>query len=257
MERVLKMEGGYNFRELGNYATTTGKKIKTQRILRTAALENLTTADLTFLKNYGVDTVIDFRTQEEIQMAPDKQIQEANYFQLPVFKEDETQSTISPTALFERILAGEKGDKKMEQAYLDFVMEDQAKKTYHDFFQHLLAEKNALIFHCTAGKDRTGFGAYLFLSALKVPQEVIYEDYLLTNPASEVKVANLLDEARKQKAPEILVASIRDLLLAKPNYLQTAEAAIAKNYGDTAGFLQAGLGLSKSELQDLSRLYLE
>lgn len=257
MKRILDIKGGYNFRELGNYTTLTGKKIKPQRILRTASLENLTPTDITFLKDYGVDTVIDFRTTEEIQVAPDKNIPGAKYLKIPVLKEDETQSTISPAALLKEILAGKRGVEKMEEAYSDFVVKKEAKKAYYEFFQQLLTAENTVIFHCTAGKDRTGFGAYLFLSALSVPEKVIYEDYLLTNSASKQKVAYFLKEAEDQHAPEILIANIYDLLLAKLDYLQTAEKFITQNYGNVANFLQKGLGLTKGELQDLNRLYLE
>lgn len=256
MERILSLQGGYNFRELGGYETKNGLKVKNNRLLRASALENLTEEDLIYLHKYGVDTVIDFRTKQEQLMAPDKKIPEANYFVLPVFKEDETQNTITPTDLYAKILAGESGEKKMEAAYADFVLTQQAQKTYQTFFHHLITEEKTLIFHCTAGKDRTGFGAYLFLSALGIPEEVIYEDYLLTNPASEEKVDHMLKEARKQNAPEELVKNILDLLLAKKSYLDTAVDAIEKNYGNVEGFLKDGLNLSKGDLKDLKSHYL-
>ncbi|MGX7199858.1 tyrosine-protein phosphatase [Enterococcus nangangensis] len=257
MEQLLPIHGGYNFRELGGYPTLKGKKIKAQRIIRSAALDQLTTADVTFLQNYGVQQVIDFRTTEERLQQPDKIIPQAEYLHLPVFKEDETQSTISPTALFEKILAGESGDARMKKSYQDFVVTPDAQRAYQKFFQQLLTQKGGLLFHCTAGKDRTGFGAYLFLNALEVPSEIIWQDYLKTNDASAQAVQKMLASAKEQGAPEILLTNIEALMVARKEYLTSAITAIHENFGDTANFLKNGLHLAPSDLAQLQAEYLE
>ncbi|WP_071130680.1 tyrosine-protein phosphatase [Enterococcus timonensis] len=256
MDREIRLQGGFNFRELGGLENIHGQKIKSKKIIRAAALEQLTAEDLTFLENYGVTEVLDFRTKEEMLNAPDQLIARANYFQLPVFKEDETQSTITPTALFEKILAGQSGQLKMEEAYRDFVIEKQARETYAIFFKHLLSDQS-VIFHCTAGKDRTGFAAFLLLSALEVPTQTIWDDYLLTNISSDQRVKFLIQEAKNQQVPDLLVENIYDLLVAKTAYLQTSIDTIAENFGSVNHFLQDGLHLTNADLNDLKKIYLD
>ena len=74
--------------------------------------------------------------------------------------------------------------EQMQEVYRDFVLEESARKAYHDFFQILLESdtpKDTILFHCTAGKDRTGFAAALFLRGMGVDMDCIINDYLLTN----------------------------------------------------------------------------
>ena len=256
MEFVLPMQGGHNFRDLGGYENVEGKKIRSNRLIRAAKLADLTQADLTYLQNYGVEKVIDFRTAEEITGAPDKKIADAKYLVLPVFKEDTTQSTITPTALYQKILAGESGAKRMQLSYEEFVLTDDAHKAYHDFFAEILTLDKGLIFHCTAGKDRTGFGAYLILSALKVPDAVIERDYLATNKYLAPELEKTLSYALTQGADDLFLENITALLVARSEYLATSIAAIAKNYGDVDHFLREAIGLSPSDLATLQHEFL-
>ena len=256
MEFVLPLQGGHNFRDLGGLKNLTGQTIQPNRLIRAAKLADLTDEDLTYLKNYGVEKVIDFRTAEEIAGAPDKKIADANYLVLPVFKEDTTQSTITPTALYQKILAGESGAKRMQLSYQEFVLTDDAHRAYQQFFKEILTLDKGLIFHCTAGKDRTGFGAFLILHALNVPEATIEQNYLATNTYLAPELEKTLSYARTQGADDNFLENITALLVARPEYLQTAEKAIAVNFGDVPRFLNEAIGLAPSDLAQLRHDFL-
>ena len=162
-QRLLNMNGGYNFRDLGGYKTTDGKTVKWHRILRTGKLAELDSSDLSQLDAYNVRYDVDFRSKAEIKSEPDRLPTGATYTSLPVFAEDMTDSTQSPEER-KAMLSGDAntGKNQMLEAYKMMVISNEAQQSYREFFDMLLDngdENKSLLFHCTAGKDRTGMGA--------------------------------------------------------------------------------------------------
>lgn len=255
-ERVLPIQGSENIRELGGYQTVDGRTVKWRKVLRGAVLAHLTDADKTFLENYGLKTIIDFRSIQEQQEQPDDTIKGAEHVSLPVFPTTEA----SPQEMMKDLLAKHEDSKTiMEASYEHFVTDPHSVATYGKFFEWLTNNKdeNVLLFHCTAGKDRTGFGAALFLAALGVDRSVIMQDYLLTNQYLNKQKAELRKMIQKEDVPQEIIDSSEELLMADPSYLNAAFAAIDKNYGTVGNFLVEGLGFDSLAQEDLRELYLE
>ncbi|AKP67322.1 tyrosine-protein phosphatase [Companilactobacillus ginsenosidimutans] len=256
--RILDLEAGINFRELGGYQTTSGKLVKYHKVLRSAGLGDLTNNDITYLKDYGVKTDVDFRSSDEITKKPDRVPSGAKYVSLPVFSEDQTEaSKIQDRVVPEIDFDPHDGYNHMLEVYRNMIVEDQARGAYRKFFDELLGnekDNNVVLFHCTAGKDRTGMGAVFFLYTLGVPLPTIKEDYLLTNTASKVYVANVLKQV-EAKDPT-LVESIRALLTVNENYLNAAQKAIEETSGSLANYIRTDLKVSDNEVSDLKKIYL-
>lgn len=256
--RILNLENGRNFRELGGYKTLDGKTIKYHKAIRSAGLGDLSDKDINFLGNYGLKTDIDFRSIDEAAKKPDKTPKGTKYVSLPVFKEDETEaSKIQGTSIPDLDYVPIDGYNHMLDAYLDMVNGDQAKLAYQSFFNELLTNSNddeVLLFHCSAGKDRTGMGAFFLMSALNVPMTTIKDDYLLTNKASKSFIDNLLKQVVEHEPT--LVDTIKALMTVNINYLETAQKAIEETSGSIDNYIREELKVSDHDVSDLKKIYL-
>lgn len=261
-KRVLDLEKGVNFRELGGYQTVDGQTIKFHKVLRSAGLSDLTTNDLNFLNNYGLKYDIDFRSHEEISQKPDRLPTNAEYIAAPVFEQDETEASKVQNKNFIPEIDGDptNGFDHMKDVYRDIITGDQAKDAYRTFFDELLTNEqddDVLLFHCSAGKDRTGMGAVYLLSALGVPMYVIKQDYLLTNKANKNFVDDLITNLQKKGyTDKNVLSSVRDLMTVHSEYLATAEKEIAKLSGNIDNYIKDELQVTPAEIRDLKKIYL-
>lgn len=257
-QRLLDISGGINFRELGGYPTLDGRAVKWQRVIRTASLARITDTDQQTLLNYGVTVDVDFRSQTEINKEPDRVPTGVRYQHLPVFDDDQTDNSKTQAQIQAELKAqAENGFQHMLDTYHDMITTTQSHIAYQQFFNTLLAtEDNVVLFHCTAGKDRTGMGAVFLLNALGVPETTIKQDYLLTNQVAADLVNRRLASAKAEGASGQLLDSIKALWRVSDAYYQTAMTAIHDNYGDMNGFLNQALQLSPQDIADLKALYL-
>lgn len=259
--QLIGVKSGRNFRELGGYKTADGKTIKMHKLLRTANLGTLDETDRKFLHDYGVKYVVDFRSQAEVDHEPDRVPEGAEYDYDPVFSEDLTNASKS---IEEVIKQGQKnpqaGYEHMMFAYDDMITSEPAQKAYRRFFDLLLAndeEGQSLIFHCTAGKDRTGVGALLILTALGVPLETIKQDYLLTNIATADFVNNMLKQAKAQGADDATLNILKDFQTVHIEYIDHVLATINGKYGSVDNYLHDIMKLTDAEISKLRKIYLK
>lgn len=261
-ERILDnlMDAAINFRELGGYKTLDGKTIKHHKILRSANLAHLTEKDQEFIYDYGLRTDIDFRSKGEIDREPDLLPDGIEYVFNPIFKYDETKNSQELSELEKEFgFTFEDGFTHMIQVYKDIILDEASQKAYRSFFDQLLAnekENESVLFHCTAGKDRTGMGAVYFLSALGVDEETIKKDYLLTNKLVDKFVNGKLDKLKQNGANEDMIKSVHSLLTVNEDYLNTGLTTIKNNFGSMNNYLNDVLKISPSEINDLKQIYL-
>lgn len=260
--RKLNVTGGWNFRELGGYSTVDGHTVKWHKLLRTDGLARLTPDDQTLLQDYGVVADVDFRSNAERQQAPDKVPAGVKYHFLPVFPEgDETDASATQEELEQRFNSNDQaGYQHMLDVYRKMVTLPSAQAAYHDFFVTLLTNEQtekSVLFHCTAGKDRTGMGAFLTLNALNVDPQTIQQDYLLTNANVKPLVDKQSEQARQSGHSEAFVTNIRALSTVNPDYLAAATKVINTQYGGVQDYLHDVLGLSHTDLTNLRKLYLD
>ncbi len=240
---VVPLEGATNLRDLGGYQTRDGRRVARGKIYRSAALHTLTDADLATLLRLGVRVVCDFRGETEQANAPSRLPASAQHHSLAI------QPTIGASLrdLAENAEAtGDHASAVLQAAYAAYPL-DWAHR-YRAMFDLLLAEQTPLLFHCTAGKDRTGVAAALILSALGVDRDTIKHDYLATNRIwqPDASLANHLTPAARKA-----------MLSADLAYLNTAFAAIDAAYPSMDAYLEDRLGLDASKRAHLQARLLE
>lgn len=243
-ERALPLAGVSNFRDLGGYAAADGRQVRWRRVFRSDHLAGLTPDDVALLARLPLARVVDFRGDEERRAQP-YALAAVRYRAVP----------IEPTVVRrwrELAARGEPLDEAhartlMVDTYLGFVADDAPQM--REFFDVLLADDAPLVFHCTAGKDRTGYAAALFLLALGVPREVVMHDYLLTNALYRMPPSPAPDAATR--AVHEVIWSVRG------EYLQAALSAMDKEEGGVQAYLRKRLGLGDAALRQLAALYLQ
>ncbi|MGX5378259.1 tyrosine-protein phosphatase [Ligilactobacillus sp. LYQ135] len=257
-QHLLDIQKGFNFRDIGGYQTTDGKLIKTHKLVRSGMLNQLNEHDLQYLNDYGVRVDIDFRSKEEQEEFPDKVPTKAKYISDSVFPEDETNST-QKNQLRKKIFLEDPnaGYNNMIKSYKDIVLSTSAQKAYRHYFDELLAntqDHEAVLFHCTAGKDRTGMAAVYIMSILGVDQATIRQDYLASNQHL------LINQQNKQEMykdyGEVFLKNIEALTKVCDDYLNTALKIINDEYGSIVQYLQTALKVTPTQQKDLKKIYL-
>jgi protein-tyrosine phosphatase len=135
----------------------------------------------------------------------------------------------------------------MRDSYRNYVRHNTA--CYKTLFAHLLDDTAPLVIHCTAGKDRTGFAAALILKALGVSDELVVEDYLLTNRFYRRAEAGLSSDL-----PETVRAVLGSV---EASFLKASLDTVRADYGDLEAYFETGLGIGARERAVLERRYLE
>lgn len=241
--RHLNLAGASNFRDLGGYPAKDGRRVRWRQIFRSNHLGHLTDDDIEVLRSLGVRSAFDFRGSEE-RAAALCGVKDIAVHSLP----------IEPTvvAALREIVAG--GTPLSPAAALDVMRDSYRNYVRHNtprfraLFSHLLEDRAPLVIHCTAGKDRTGFACALILHTLGVPDDVIAEDYLLTNRFYK----------RDPTAGSDLPEEVRQVLgSVQAPFLAAAFEAIGADYGNLENYLSRGIGLGPAERSALEARYLE
>jgi protein-tyrosine phosphatase len=241
--RHLNLAGASNFRDLGGYPARDGRIVRWRQIFRSNHLGHLTDDDIGVMRDLGVRSAFDFRGTEERNAAlcgmPDIAVHS-----LPV--EPTVVAALRAIAAAGTPLSTEHAVDVMRDSYRSYVQSNTPR--FRALFAHLLEDRAPLVIHCTAGKDRTGFACALILHTLGVSDDIIAEDYLLTNrfyrrdPASS---SELPDDVKQ------VLGSVQE------SFLAAAFEAIDADYGDLETYLRDGLGLGIAERASLEARYLQ
>jgi len=248
------MESIFNFRDLGNVPTSCGK-VKEKIFIRGGALNNISDSDLHDLKEtYHLDTIIDFRDTNELETKPDVEIANTKYIHLNVIGQNEV--TANPVKMAKDAQRQQDG-KYMEVLYENFVHYKSSSDCYRQFIDIIKEhDKGSIYFHCSAGKDRTGFAAYILLRILGATDEEAMAEYMRSNDVSEEQLQVLikdLTEAFKGLDPDTL----RSFLGVKTEYLQSSIDAIKELYGDFDTYRKEALNVSDEDVKFLQAKYCE
>jgi protein-tyrosine phosphatase len=269
-EQTLNLSTISNARELGGYQTRDGKTVRKGVLLRTAALTDASQEELdSLINNYKLAAIIDMRASYELADDPEPVLDGIAQYNFKIMDEQMmaqraaaiqdvlTDPNVNPVKRMTAILeAGVISD----QMYVEFLQGDIGKAGFREFFRVLLEtpEGNAVLWHCTSGKDRTGVAAMLLLGVLHVDEETIMEDFLLTNVFFETEISAM----RKQLEPYVQdEAMLEEFMVAGKGvyapYMQNAINYIKDNYGDIPGYAKAELGLTDADIVKLQKLYTE
>jgi protein-tyrosine phosphatase len=231
--RVLSTDTLYNVRDLGGYKTVDGRYIKWDMLFRAGDLHNPSKKDIAVLENKQIKTIVDFRGVNEKNRDPDTPLATVSaVYDL----------AIEPGNIMDLAQTPADGNWEPHVEELYRLLVRGAHEQYRHFF-HLISqpENTPLLFHCSAGKDRTGFAAALLLSALGVERKTVYGDYMLTAACLKDKYLALI------RAKPHLTA----LMTVKRRYLDTAFAVLDTEYGGIDRYITHTLGIQTDLLQKL------
>lgn len=231
--RHLPIKGTYNVRDLGGYAAAQGQT-QWRRLLRADALHRLDAAGVDELIASGVNTVIDLRNSDELahQPNPFRDHGDVAYHNISLL------DGLSPSLMAE-------GDVLLELYRLALI---QRQSALHQVLQIIAyAPPGAVLFHCTAGKDRTGIVAALLLGAAGVDAELIVEDYARTASLIAPIVADITAGAVARGADPVGFAR---LLASDPATMVATLAFIETEFGSVGAYLE-GIGLAPAAIERL------
>ncbi len=265
-ERLLPLQGGRNFRDLGGYRSADGRQVRWGRIYRSGVMAGLTADDMAYLGKLGVKVICDLRSPQERRDEPSPFLK-THAAEVVAFDYDMNSSMA-------QLVTAKTRDQAVDvfaAAYVNFL--DMLTPHYTAMFDRLAAGDAPLAMNCSAGKDRTGMGSALVLSALGVPRETVVADYALTQvysppavyrrqmaeaataPSPTTTTGGLtpqMAQAFARMPPEVL-----DVIMGSdPAVMRKALAEVDRRHGGPVKLVQAKFGVTDAKLARLHSLYL-
>lgn len=236
-----------NLRDVGGYLTRAGARVRTGLVYRSTALDRLSGRDADAFAALGVRTVYDLRTASERNSAPDRLPPGTAYVEADVIGDEPRWSPAEMLELLTRpdqaqeVLGGERGRAMWTQHYRNFVLLDSARAAYGSVFNGVATQaRRPVLFHCSTGKDRTGWAAAALLLLLDVPYVEVMDDFLLSARYVAPLLQPLVDGfAARGGDPEF----IRSIFGTVPEFLDASLEEVRRAHGDIEGYFADGLGI--------------
>jgi protein-tyrosine phosphatase len=249
-----------NLRDLGGYRTNDGATVARGLVYRSNQLSGIPQDDMDKLARLGLKVAFDLRTATEREARPEELPPDASYVVLDVLAD----APGAGPAMLERLMTNPQeanaalGDGKVEagfqESYRQFVSLPSAQREFRRLFL-ALGEREQLpaLFHCTTGKDRTGWAAAAFLTLLGVPRDRVVEDYMLSNdfilPAYRQVTDGFVAAGGEERIPLAILG-------VKQEYLDAAFAEMEARYGTIENYFSEALGIDAARQQAIRDLYL-
>jgi len=252
-ERRVPLEGAVNLRDLGGYETQNGRRLRWGQLFRSDSLARVTKGDLEFLRRMNIRLVCDLRTSGEVERAPNQfpDSRRTGYVHLAM-----RQGRLDPTDANERLQQGDASwlsEDYMVHGYL--WNSEKYALVWKRFFNLLVTTKNRpAVFHCTAGKDRTGVAAALLLLALGVPEDTVVADYGISN----VCLAPVMENVRKTiQSFGVDAQDVQPWLSAPETRIRALLDYLHQTYGSPLDYLRERVELTDAFLERLTSELLE
>lgn len=269
----IELAGIGNARELGGYRTNDGLAVRRGVLLRSAAPEGATEEDRRKLEqDLRLTCVLDFRMDMEFQamVGPGRGLDFATTHRVGILDENYFASLYADTSLprgesakmspVQMIVTAINLGAIDDNMYVGFLEAKTGRHGYAEMFAYLLAQPKdeALLFHCTQGKDRTGLAAMLILSTLGVDEETIVFDYLLTNTFNAALIererAGLLATGIPEQELDKYMIGFDQVF---PQTMHNALDHLRRTYGSAWGYVRDALGVTDADREELRAKYLE
>jgi protein-tyrosine phosphatase len=257
-DRSLHLATAPNFRDAGGYRTADGRWVRMGLVYRSDQLDKLGNADLETLTRDHIRLVCDLRTDAERASGMDRVPANATALIADVVGSDRAaldrvHDAMSDSAKEREVLGNHGAERFMIETYRRFVNTASAQHAYHAIFTRL-ADSTALpgVFHCSSGKDRTGWATAVFLTTLGVPRQTIINDYLLSNTYLRAKHEAELSRVK----PGIDKALLEPISSVDASYLAAAFDEVQRRYGSFDRYLHKGLALDDATIAALRAEFL-
>ena len=254
-DRTIVFEGINNCRDLGGLKNREGRTIRRGCLIRSAHLGEASDNDIKKLQEMHLQTVVDLRTIVETHEKPDRYPEETVYHNNYIFPEHKDG------------ISHEEDNRPLDISKINlgdtyaFMMKDEHCSRHFGNALKIIMDtdfdKGCVLWHCTEGKDRCGLVSAFLLTVLGVDEKVIREDYLLTNVVNGPKAENLYNIFKEMGRSEADCIAVRDVFLAKEEYLNVALKTIIDGYGSMDNFITEGMGISQELIDSFRAQILE
>jgi protein-tyrosine phosphatase len=224
MERLIALEGAVNFRDLGGYATVDGRRTRWRVLFRADGLSELSRTDFSVMRDLGIRTVVDLRSGHEVEQSRfDIEAHPVDFHHFP---------------FIDQLPDVEQWDRRpgLLGAQYKEMLDDAAPQIIGALEVLTAPGSRPAVFHCTAGKDRTGLLSALVLSLLGVPEETVVADYALSGEAMERLRAKLMVKYPDSKDT---ISDIDEVFSANPDNMVELFAYLRERYGSVTGYAVA------------------
>jgi protein-tyrosine phosphatase len=224
MERLIALEGAVNFRDLGGYATLDGRRTRWRVLFRADGLSELSQTDFSVMRDLGIRTVVDLRSGHEVEQSRfDVEAHPVAFHHFP---------------FIDQLPDVEQWDRRpglLGAQYIE-MLDDAAPQIIGALEALTAPDSRPAVFHCTAGKDRTGLLSALVLSLLGVPEETVVADYALSGEAMERLRAKLIVKYPDSKDT---ITDIDEVFSANPANMVNLFAYLRERYGSVTEYAVA------------------
>ncbi|GAA3625707.1 tyrosine-protein phosphatase [Lactobacillus hamsteri] len=254
-DRIVALDGPLNFRDVGGYKNNKGQGVKWNKIYRSDSLSSLSVKDKIKLVRRKITVDCDLRSNYEKNSSPDDLWSGVKYVDVPIYSDDpgKDKSTNKLYRFVHHI--PDLKDNFIGQIYQRTLLNTHSQEEFSKVFAELLElpADEGLVYHCSAGKDRTGMTSALVLMALGVNDDTIARDYLLTNELYDFAVSRNLPSNDDISA---MVAKM-NVTKGEGTAILGITETIRKGWGSFDSFFKKELGFSQYDLDQLRKMYLE
>jgi protein-tyrosine phosphatase len=256
-DRLVPLDGALNFRDLGGYSASEGRSVRWGLVYRSDALHQLSDADLETIRAIALRAVYDLRKTHERDRQPTVIPADHGHRAVHLVVGDDPAELVNQPDAIEQLLSGELGeldDAYMANLYREMI--DEGAAAFGRLLTHLTDDDGLpAVFHCAAGKDRTGIAAALLLTVLGVDRETVLDDYELSNVYRANKRIEVLRPLFEERGVDI--ETVRAFLSARRPVLEATLAHVDEAYGSVEGYLTTAAGMSPATLERLREILLE
>ena len=271
-QQFIPVNGIVNARDLGGYIMQDGRTLRDGAFIRAAHLADATDDDLQYLSSIPTAKVIDFRKDIEMNGKTDRMVPGAEYIRLEI---DASGKIVSQATEDEkRLFTGNKqfdvkkfmvmaafnpmAQRIAQLMYPNLTNDPECREQFRQFFRLILETTHgAILYHCTQGKDRTGFASALILAALGADRDTIVADFDATNRVYEEDVRQCCQNVRLMGGKEIEIATVKSFLGANTDNFIKALESIDREFGTMEAYLKGPIGLTDQDILTLRERYLE
>ena len=271
-QQFIPVNGIINARDLGGYIMQDGRRLRDGMLIRSAHLADASDEDLQHLSSIPISKVIDFRKDIEMNGKTDRMVPGAEYIRLEI---DASGKIVSQATEDEkRLFTGNKqfdvkkfmvmaafnpmAQRIAQQMYPNLTNDPECRKQFKQFFRLILDTANgAILYHCTQGKDRTGFASALILAALGADRDTIVADFDATNRVYEEDVRQCCQNVLLMGGKENEIATVKSFLGANTDNFIKALESIDREFGSMEAYLKGPIGLTDQDILTLRERYLE